>query len=167
MGLATRSFDGPVGRRKLARLVRNYDDDKDVVAVVALTDVYPEFGDAKEAMAKLTADAGNQPQRIKFRAHAAQHDVEAWMLPFWKEIAKKLGVKAKPPGAKPEDVNHRKPPSLHLKDLFKKAKKSYEKNLEAPKWLTQKGLERAAKDCPQLKAFLNSLLEFAGAEKLK
>lgn len=167
MGLEMRSLHGSVMRKKLATLVKNYDRDEDVVGVVALTDVYPHFDSAKVAIDKLTSAAGDPPQRITFRAHAAQYDVEAWILPFWKEMAEKLGVKAKPPGAKPEEVNNARPPSFHLKELFEKANRRYEKPLDAPKWLTAAGLDRAYKHCPQLEAFLDSLLEFAGAKRLK
>lgn len=161
MGLEMRSFHGPVMREKLGAMVKNYDRDEDVAGVVALTDVFPDFDNAKVAIDKLTSAAGDLPQRIRFRAHAAQYDVEAWILPFWNEIAEKLGVKANRPGAKPEEVNNQTPPSFHLKDLFKKAKRRYEKPLEAAKWLTADRLERAAKECPQLRSFLDTLLEFA------
>ncbi|MCH7702092.1 MAG: DUF4276 family protein [Planctomycetes bacterium] len=87
-------------------------------------------------------------------------------MPFWDEIAASLGFKASRPKAKPEDINHKNPPSKRLRALYRRAGYAYDKVRDGRKWLTADRLERAAKDCPQLKDFLNSLLEFAGAEKL-
>jgi len=153
-------------RKKLGRLVQLTLANADVVGVVALTDVYPAFKDAneaKEALQRAAAPTGRDP---KFRAHAAQFELKAWILPFWKEIAKTLGVDAAAPGARPEEVNSERPPSRRLMDLYARAKQRYEKVVDGPKWLTAARLETAAGHCPQLKSFLSSLLELAGATPL-
>jgi len=166
IGIETRSLDGPVMRKKLGRLVELSLAKSDVVGVVALSDVYPDFHDAKEAreaLKRFGAVAGRDP---RFRPHAAQFDLEAWIMPFWSEIAKHLGVNATTPGARPEEIDNQRPPSHHLRDLYAKAKQRYEKVLDGAKWLTAERLETAAGHCPELKSFLNSLLEFAGADRL-
>ncbi len=49
-----------------------------VTAVVGLIDVFPAYESAAEAKAYLRKATGNNPN---FYAHAAQYDVEAWLLP--------------------------------------------------------------------------------------
>ena len=166
VGIETRSLDGPLFRKKLARLVELNLAKSDVLGVVALTDVYPVFGNAKEAKDALRRFAGSGQAEAKFHPHAAQFELEAWILPFWPQIAKHLGVNAAPPGAQPEAINNQRPPSHHLKDLYAKAKQRYEKVIDAAKWLTAERLGTAAGHCPELKSFLNSLLELASADKL-
>ena len=88
-------------------------------AVIALTDVYTgtnDFTDAADAKAKMRAWVGPNP---KFHPHAAQHDFEAWLLPFWDTIKKLAGHnKAKPSGA-PETVNHHNPPAYRIAEIFR------------------------------------------------
>jgi len=166
LGIDTRSLEGPLMRRKLGRIVELNLAKADVAGVVALTDVYPGFQNANDARERLRQFAGDAGEHANFRAHAAQYEVEAWLLPFWDEIAKHVGVSAKSPGGQPEAINNQRPPSHHLNDLYKRAKQRYEKVIDGAKWLTAERLAEAAKACPELKSFLNSLLEFAGAEAL-
>ncbi|HUU85185.1 MAG TPA: DUF4276 family protein [Phycisphaerae bacterium] len=139
----------------------------DVLGVIGLTDVYGAFESAASAKAALEESVAGCPNVGKFRPHVALFELEAWLMPFWDDIAKSIGVKAKKPGVKPEAINHEKPPSKHLKELFRQAKqprRNYDKVRHAWKWLTAERLGRAAEVCPELKAFLNSLLELAGGE---
>ncbi len=165
-GICTRKLDGHLLQRQLPLLVAKYVGDDDVTGVIALADVYPLFKNAQDAKARIRKHVGSSGDDSKFRAHAAQFEVEAWMIPFWEEIAKSLKLDAKKPGAKPEEIDSDKPPSVHLDNLFKRARSKYQKVLHASKWLTAERLAIAADQCPELKLFLNSLLEFAGAEKV-
>lgn len=168
VGIEVKPLGGPVLNKKLASRVQLNAESDDVLGVIVLTDVYPFFRNAAEAKQQVSEGAGTDAAR-KLRVHAAQFEVEAWLLPFWDEIAKWLRVSAKRPGTKPEDVNHQKPPSLHLEELYRRAKpksRGYDKVTEAPRWLTWERLPQAAGECPELKLFLNSLLELAGAESL-
>jgi hypothetical protein len=90
-----------------------------VTAVVGLIDVFPKFKHADEAKAHLLDAAGNHPG---FHAHAAQYDVEAWLLAYWHEICKGLGLRRQPPGGNPEQVDDIKPPAYRLKELYRQAK---------------------------------------------
>lgn len=163
-GIDTRPLNGPVIRKKLGRLVQLALDKQDVVGVIALTDVYPNYGDANDAKDTLRRQVTNRSRAERFRAHAAQYDLEAWLLPFWDEIAKKLGVKMKRPGTKPEHVNGNKPPSHHFQELYRRAGDKYDKVIDGAKWLTADRLEKSSAECPELKAFLDSLVELAATD---
>ena len=51
--------------------------------VIVLTDVYPDYLDAAKAKAELRESVKN---RVRFHAHAAQYEFEAWLLPYWDRI---------------------------------------------------------------------------------
>ena len=88
-------------------------------AVIALTDVYTgtnDFQDAADAKAKMRQWVGQNPS---FHPHVAQHDFEAWLLPYWTEIQKLAGHNRNAPAGLPESVNHNRPPSYHLKEICK------------------------------------------------
>jgi hypothetical protein len=129
-----------------------------VSAVVALVDVYPDYADAAAAKQDLYAKAGSPSH---FYAHAAQYDVEAWLLPFWNDICRQIGVTQGAPGANPEAVDGDRPPSLRLKELYgraKQPKRSYSKVTEMRRVLKDKDLTIIAGQCPEFKLFLNTLL---------
>lgn len=141
---------------------------EDVLGVVALTDVKcagrpRQFKDASEAIAYLRGVVG---EHRGFRAHAAQFDVEAWLLPYWDDICRRLGISQAPPGPKPERIDLDKPPSQRLIDLYRRARRDYNKPRDAAAILRGKDLTVSAARCPQFKAFLDSLLELAGCRVL-
>jgi len=134
-------------------------------AVIALTDVYTgtdDFIDAADAKQKMKFWVGNHP---KFYPHVAQYDFEAWLLPFWSDIQKLAGHKR--PGKEPEKVNHNKPPAKHIEELFRLGKrKRYHKPRDSYSILKGKDLTISANACPELKAFLNTLLTLCGGTPL-
>jgi hypothetical protein len=103
-----------------------------------------------------------------FYPHAAQHDFEAWLLPYWSEIQKLAGHKKGAPSGKPEEVNHQHPPSHHIKEVFRIGThgKDYSKTRDANRILQGKDLAIAAGLCPELKAFLNTILSLSGGKTL-
>ena len=137
-------------------------------AVIALTDVYTgtnDFLDAADAKRKMRAWVGDNE---RFYPHAAQHDFEAWLLPYWSDIQALAGHnKAAPPG-RPESVNHDRPPSYHIRQIFRvgTCRDAYSKPRDAARILRGKDLPEAARKCPELKAFLNTILTLSGAELL-
>ncbi|WP_341736232.1 DUF4276 family protein [Microcoleus sp. CAWBG640] len=144
---------------KLKRVVDNLLQDG-FDAVIALTDVYTgtkDFKDAADAKAKMKTWVGNNP---KFYPHVAQHDFEAWLLPFWNRIQELAKYKKSPPSGKPEQVNHDKPPSKHIQEIFElgKCRDSYSKTRDAPRILKDQDLMKAVNECPELKAFVNTIL---------
>ena len=146
-------------KRMVTLLLSDYD------AVIALTDVYtgtnpPDFNDAADAKAKMRAWVGAEP---RFHPHAAQHDFEAWLLPYWDRIRALAGSNLKRPAANPETVNHGRPPSKHLQDVFRTGSKnrSYSKTRDAAAILRDQDLSVAASSCPELQAFLDTVLALA------
>lgn len=158
----------PTGE-KLRRLVSQLLSGKSAAdAVIALTDVYTgtqEFADALDAKRKMAAWVGGEP---RFHPHVALHDFEAWLLPYWADIQRLAGSNRAAPGAWPETVNHGKPPAYHLKEVFRSGSKgkAYVKPRDAARILKDNDLAVAANACPELKAFLNTILKACGAESL-
>lgn len=130
--------------------------DSRVTAVIGLVDVYPTFASADEAKEYLRCAAGNDE---RFYAHAAQYDVEAWLLPYWNVICNRLGVHRTRPRNHPEQVNNLSPPSKHLEKLYRLAKRKYKKPLEMTAILEKQDLGVAARECQELRLFLNTLLQ--------
>ncbi len=165
--LTTKPLDSSLLKEKTVRnrVVRNLKR-PGVLGVVALIDVVASgrpmrFANAAAAI-KFLAECA--PNESRYRAHAAQHDFEAWLLPYWDAICTRVKVTKNAPGANPEAVNHDHPPSRHLKELYRSAKptKDYDKPRDALAILRGKDLLVSAEKCPQFKAFLNSLLDLAG-----
>jgi hypothetical protein len=75
--------------------------------------------------------------------------------------------KAAPPG-QPESVNHNKPPSYHICEIFRvgSCRDDYSKPRDAGRILRGKDLTVAANRCPELKAFLNANLTLSDADPL-
>lgn len=142
-------------QREVVRLLREHD------SVVALTDVYTgtprlfeNAADAKRRMREWL------PNEKRFHPHAAQYDFEAWLIPYWKTIQTLAGSDRKAPGSQPEQIDHGRPPSLHLREVFRTGSKKvgYVKRVHAAKILDGQDLLVAANACPELKAFLNTIL---------
>jgi hypothetical protein len=140
-------------------------------AVIALTDVYtgstpPEFTNAADAKQKMRRWVGRAEHR--FHPHAAQYEFEAWLLPYWSIITSRAGSDRRPPSPNPESVNHNAPPSAHLHEVFRTGhrKKRYSKVIDGLAILRQQDLSVAAAACPELKAFLNTILTLSGGTPL-
>jgi len=153
-------------RRKVEELLRNGSSPPD--AVIALTDVYTgtnDFVDAADAKRKMQAWVGNNE---KFHPHAAQYDFEAWLLPFWSDIQALAGHNRSAPPGPPEAVDHNHPPSYHIREIFRTGtcRDNYSKPRDAGRILRGKDLAIPANKCPELKAFLNTILILSGADPL-
>ena len=151
---------------KLRRVVENLLTGRDAYdAVIALTDVYTgtkDFKDAADAKTQMKKWVGDNP---KFYPHAASHDFEAWLLPFWSKIQQISGGNRAVPSGSPELVNHNNPPSYRIKEIFEQGKRrSYDKARDAKRILDGQNLVDAAVVCPELKAFLNTILSLCGGE---
>lgn len=149
----------------LGRLVRNLLRDHD--AVVALTDVYtgtipPDFKDAADAMRQMREWVGEEP---RFHPHAAQFEVEAWLLPYWKRIQQIAGSTRPAPPGPPETVNHDQPPARLLNAVFQAGttRRRYSKTRDGAAILRDRDIALAADSCPGLLAFLDTLLRVASA----
>ena len=127
-------------------------------AVIALTDVYPAFPDGDHAKSQMRQWVGDQPA---FYPHVALHDFEAWLLPYWDRIQKLAGRDAASWGANPETVNHGHPPAHRMLKLFEAGtcRDSYQKPRDAGRILRDADLMVAIQACPELKSFVNTILQ--------
>lgn len=137
-------------------------------AVIALTDVYTgtnDFENAVDAKTKMRQWVG---PNASFHPHVAQHDFEAWLLPYWKDIQKLAGHNRSAPPGLPEDVNHSRPPSERIREIFRvgKCRDDYSKPRDANRILRNKDLAVAAAQCPELKAFLNTIISLSGGQPI-
>lgn len=137
-------------------------------AVIGLTDVYTgtdDFIDAADAKTKMRQWVG---QNAAFHPHVAQHDFEAWLLPYWKDIQKLAGHNRTAPAGLPEQVNHTHPPSYHIREIYRvgTCRDDYSKPRDANRILRDKDLAVAAAQCPELKAFLNTIISLSGGQPI-
>jgi Domain of unknown function (DUF4276) len=133
-------------------------------AVIALTDVYTgtgDFTDAADAKAKMRQWVGSNNS---FHPHVAQHEFEAWLLPYWTDIQRIAGHNRNAPPGLPETVNHHRPPSYHVREIFRigTCRDDYSKPRDANRILRNKDLAVAAGACPELRAFLNTIISLSG-----
>jgi hypothetical protein len=163
--------DGPIPKEgKLKRIVENLLDNDGYHAVIALTDVYtgkPDFKDATDAKEKMKRWVDNNPN---FYPHTASHDFEAWLLPYWKTIQKraKHNLSAPSGSGSPETVNHQKPPSYWIKEIFRtgQCRRDYNKVIDGVAILKDNDLMIAIDACPELKAFVYRIISLCDEEKI-
>ncbi len=153
---------------KLRRVVENLLDGNSAYdAVIALTDIYTgtqDFRDAADAKAKMMGWVNNNS---KFYPHTALHDFEAWLLPYWSTIQALAKHNRSAPSGSPETVNHQKPPSYHLKEIFKSGgRQDYNKPIHGKKILEKNDLMIAIQNCPELKAFINRIIDVCDPSKI-
>jgi len=139
-------------------------------AVIALTDVYtgttpPEFQTAADAKQRMRQWVGAEP---RFHPHVALHDFEAWLLPYWDKIKKLTGSNHKAPGSNPEKVNHGNSPAHRLAAEFRTGPKTecYVKTRDAGRILKDEDLMVAINACPEMKAFVNTILRLCDETKV-
>ena len=138
--------------------------------VVAITDIYtgtmypPDFLDAADAKSKMRAWVGAEP---RFHPHAAQYEIEAWLLPYWSRIQQLAGHNQAAPSRDPEGVNHGNPPSHRIQEIFSRGGcRKYSKSRDFGSILRGRDLSLAIDTCPELKALVNSILNICGGELL-
>lgn len=168
IGLSFRSAKGKIiPERDLKADVETHLSKPDIKAVIILSDVYPDYSSAQEAKKIIRTAIGDEKRCF---IHVACHDFEAWLLPFWSKICGIIGQNKQPFSAQPETVNDINPPSKRLKELFRTAKPrplEYTKPSQAFRILRGEDIEVSARACPELKSFLNTILDLADLEKLQ
>ena len=163
------SYDGRIPKEeKLQRVVANLLSGRDACDhVIALTDVYtgtPDFDDAEDAKLKMRHWVGDEE---RFHPHVANHDFEAWLLPYWHSIQRLTGQKRNAPTGAPETVNHTKPPAYRIKEIFELGVphgncRSYVKPRDAGSILRENDLSVTINACPELKLFVNTIITLSG-----
>lgn len=165
-------YDGRIPKEdKLKRVVENLLSGRHPADhVIALSDVYtgstpPDFRDAADAKAKMRSWVGNA---TRFHPHVAQHDFEAWLLPYWSTIQKLAKHNKGAPGGNPESVNHNNPPAYRIKEIFEigQCRDSYVKPRDAGRILKDNDLMTSINQCPELKEFVNTILSLSGGSAL-
>ena len=160
--LVTNCYDGRIpkgGKLKGAVRLLLGDRKRPANAVIALTDVYTgtkDFVDAAAAKAKMREWVGDEPL---FFPHAAQHDFEAWLLPYWPVIQQVSGTHRPAIQGPPEQVNHDQPPADRLKEVFRLSTKGryYVKTRNTTRILRNQDLMVAVQACPELKSMVNTI----------
>ncbi|NTU53118.1 MAG: DUF4276 family protein [Chlorobiaceae bacterium] len=135
---------------------------------IALTDVYtgtqpPDFENAQDAIDNMRQWVGDNP---RFHPHAAQHDFEAWLLPYWPTIQKIAGHNKRAPAGQTETVNHNNPPAYRIMEIFRigKSGRCNVKTRDTKKILEGQDLLVSANQCPTLKSFINTILTICDGE---
>ena len=162
--LTVNRYDGRIPKHERLKKVVENEVRSGADAVIALTDVYTgsnDFTDANDAKQKMSDWCNGRP---RFYPHAALHDFEAWLLPYWDAIKTLSGSDRAAPAISPEGVNHNKPPARLLAEVFLQGSKgrAYSKPRDAARILDKKDLTIAANACLELKSFLNRILALSG-----
>jgi len=169
--LVSNKYDGRIPKQeKLKRVVDAFlrGTNPDADHVIALTDVYTgsnDFQDAADAKQKMRGWVGPND---RFHPHVAQHDFEAWLLPYWSTIKDLARHNRTAPAGRPELVNHNHPPSYHIKEIFRTGQgpRHYTKTRDAKRILEGQDLGVAASECPELRAFLNTILTLSEGDPI-
>lgn len=144
---------------KLKRVVENLLGNDGYDAVIALTDVYTgtkDFKNAADAKVQMMKWVGNNSH---FYPHTALHDFEAWLLPYWETIQKLAKHNRSKPNGSPETVNHQKPPSKWIEEIFRLGGgNGYNKPIHGAKILKNNDLMISIQACPELKALVNRII---------
>jgi hypothetical protein len=92
------------------------------------------------------------------------HDFEAWLLPYWARIKLLAKTNRSAPTGLPELINHDKPPADRIKEAYRlgECRSDYKKPIDAPKILKDQDLMLAITACPELRAFVNTILKLSG-----
>jgi len=161
--LVTHKYNGRIPKgKKLNDVVARYLSGRDPANyVIALTDVYTgsnprDFKDAEDAKSQMKK-WGNSESR--FFPHAAQYEFEAWLLPYWNIVQKLADHNMRCPGNNPEAVNHDKPPSHWLKEIFRKGgNRHYVKARDATAILRGNDLQIAVDACTELRFLVDTII---------
>ncbi|NJL85347.1 MAG: DUF4276 family protein [Leptolyngbyaceae cyanobacterium SM1_1_3] len=126
------------------------------------TDDFKDSTDAKNQMLEWVGHNSN------FYAHTALHDFEAWLLPYWPTIQALAKHDRSAPGSSPETVNHQKPPSYWIKEIFSlgSRKKDYNKPIDDKAISKKNDLMIAIQACPELKDFVNRIISLCGRTEI-
>jgi hypothetical protein len=157
-------FDGPATKARLYLDRRN----EDVLGVIALFDLYgptiypPNLDSADQRYDWVVRHLEKLVDRPRFRAFAAVHEVEAWLLsqPELLPAPVRNGL----PGRceRPETVNFDEPPAKLLDRLYSThLHKGYKKGTYGRDLFGRLDPERARQRCPRLASLLDAMLELA------
>jgi len=145
-----------------------YLSEKDVIAVVALLDLYgPTFypdnmntADERYEWAKRYLE--EKVGQDKFFQFFAVHEVEAWLLSDPSIFPPSVETQIAKRSQFPEQVNNTKPPAKFLNDVYSKhEKRRYKKVVYGKNLLAKLDPHVAYGKCPHLKGLLDKMLKLA------
>jgi hypothetical protein len=153
---------------KKANLYLNGPNKNDIVAVIALLELYgitlypDDKKTAKERYDWAKDHLEKQVGHPKFRQYFAVHETEAWLLSdpnlFPTEIKKAFPPKIQ----NPEQLNFDEPPGKLLERLYReKTRRSYKKTPHGPELFNKLQVDLAYPKCPRLKELLDEMLKLA------
>lgn len=153
---------------KKAELYLNGPKKHDIIAVIALLDLYgPTFypTDKKTALERYAWAKEHLESKVshpKFRQFFAIHETEAWLLSdpdlFPTEVKKALPGKIQ----RPEEVNFDEPPARLLERIYKeKTKRTYKKTTHGSDLFNKLDPNLAYTKCPRLKELWDEMLKLA------
>jgi hypothetical protein len=162
--------------RRLAAKARKFldgPDQKDIIAVIGLLDLYgPNIypGHATSARDRYTWGVKHFEKSVgrpRFHMYFAVHEFEAWLLSqpsiFAPEVKKALPGKID----RPEQVDFDEPPAKLLDTIYRRGlKQNYKKVTDGKDLFAQLDPAVAIKKCPYLKAMLAEMLALAKAAGL-
>lgn len=169
IGIQVVKFEGwPELVKDAPTKARMYLQQDDVVAVIALLDLYgPTFypdgrpgADERFEWAKKQLE--NKVGETRFRQFFAVHEVEAWLLSnpsiFPHEVRRAVEHKS----LRPETVNFDEPPSQFLKNVYKQhTGRTYKKVTHGTDLFDKLDPDKAYSRCPHLKQMLDEMLALA------
>jgi len=153
---------------KRAEMHLNGPAQSDIVAVIALLDLYLPDPNEREVFEKGREQAVDRLRdwvdRKRFRMFFAIHEVEAWLLSspdlFPDPIRQKLESRVKCP----EDVNFDKPPSKLLEELYRNnRKKGYKKVTDGSALFRRLSPEIVYSRCPHFREMVDEMVALARA----
>jgi len=163
--LETSIFDGGLTEQEVRGRTTKFLSGDSTLGVIALVDMYPQFKGLTPARAKKIVRSW-MPDDPRCHAHVAKHDFEAWLLHGWDALLKQSGVTGprKRWSPSPEEVNHDNPPARRVRALFQEGKppRKYKKPVDGMKLFEKLDLAEVASVCPELKSFLDKLLQLCG-----
>jgi hypothetical protein len=142
--------------REIGRKTRLALDKGGIDHVFALVDLFPGHTDAESLRQELKQRVESR-WHSQFHAHVAVHDFEAWVLASREELGKRLGIADLHGFNSPEIVNDQKPPAEHLKELFIRHKRTYQKEVDGPAILRRTTPVTIARQCPNFQLFYQDL----------
>lgn len=157
---------------KVGTFASNYLDERDVLAVFTLIDLYKmtrvrhepaDQPDTKvERVRRWLTDQVKHPRAPDFYPHVSVHEVEAWILAEGTALATRLHDANITADREAESRNFQKPPSARLNELCRtKKKRSYQKIEDGEPLFSKMEFQPVYSSCRYFRAFYDDLKRVA------
>jgi len=155
--------------KKRVELHLNQDENNEIIAVIALIDIYGleldyplEINTVQKRKQWATQYFEQQVVNTRFKVFFAIHETEAWLLSdpkiFQKNVRNSFPVRF----SRPEDVNSNEPPSVQLNALYlTHLNQRYRKILDGSTLFEKLDPNIVCNKCPTFKSMMETLLQLA------